>query len=140
LLPLYERIGFKKLGASYKHPALKNLEHHLIIAHRDAFLRGDGMNLMVWNSLFGDLIDHLLDRKLLRVPGPVQALIRAKRLAGPLSRRLLERRAAAAFRKHLRHLRRESQSGPPTLLPAVRAGGLEAEDFLPEKSPDAEAS
>ena len=50
-----------KLKASYKHPLLNNKEHHLLIAHRSAFLWGFGMGLLTWNSVFGDLVGHLLD-------------------------------------------------------------------------------
>jgi len=133
LLPLYERIGFKKLGVSYKHPSLNNLEHHLILAHRDAFLMGKGMNLLLWNSLFGDLIRHMLDRKLIKVAGPEAVLIRAKLMLAPLSKRLLEKRAANAFTRHLEYLRRESLRTRPDPIPTLQSGGMEAEDFLPEK-------
>jgi hypothetical protein len=133
LLPLYERIGFAKLGASYRHPGLNNLEHHLILAHRDTFLMGKGMNLLLWNSLFGDLVRHLLDRKLIKVAGPFELLIRAKLLLGPLSKRFLENRAARAFRRHLEYLRRESARPRPDTLPSLQSGGMEARDFLPEK-------
>jgi predicted GNAT family N-acyltransferase len=135
LLPLYERIGFAKLGASYKHPGLNHLEHHLILAHRDTFLMGKGMNLLLWNSLFGDLVRHLLDRKLIQVAGPVGLLIRAKLMLGPISKRLLENRAARAFRRHLEYLRRESARPPAETLPTLGSGGMEARDFLPEKEP-----
>jgi predicted GNAT family N-acyltransferase len=131
LLPLYERIGFAKLGASYKHPSLNNLEHHLIIAHRDTFLMGKGISLLLWNSLFGDLVRHLLDRKLIRIARPYAFLIRAKLLFAPLSKRLLENRSARAFRRHLEFLRRESVRPRPAPIPALQSGGLEAEDFLP---------
>lgn len=107
LLPIYRRIGFKTVGAAYKHPGLNYLEHHLILAHRDTFLCGKGMNLLVWNALFGDLIRHLLSRGLIKVPLPVMAAIRCKLLLAPLSRRLTETGAARAFRKHLELLRRE---------------------------------
>jgi hypothetical protein len=133
LLPLYERIGFAKLDASYKHPSLNNLEHHLILAHRDAFLMGKGMNMLLWNSLFGDLIRHLLDQKLIKVTGPETLLIRAKLMLAPLSKRLLDYRAVNAFRRHLEYLRRESVRSRPSPIPALQSGGMEAEDFLPEK-------
>ncbi|MBW8888512.1 MAG: GNAT family N-acetyltransferase [Fibrobacteres bacterium] len=139
LLPLYERIGFVKLGASYRHPGLNNLEHHLILAHRDAFLSGKGMNLFLWNFLFGDLVRHLLDGKILKIPGPVSFLIRAKLLFGPLSKRILEKRAAKAFRRHLQVLLRERERPKLPPAPILRSGGLETEDFLPETEAGAEA-
>jgi hypothetical protein len=112
LLPTYLRIGFRRLKASYKHPALNNKEHHLILAHRDSFLFGQGMNVLVWNTLFGDLIEHLLETGLVRVSPPVRALIRLKLLLRPLSKRLVEGKADNAFRKHLQSLRRTPLSPP----------------------------
>jgi hypothetical protein len=107
LLPTYERIGFRKLQAAYRHRALNNQEHHLILAHRDAFLYGRGMNLLVWNTMFGELIGHLLGRGLIKVPGRVQSIIRFKLLFLPLSKRLFERSASRAFKKHMDALRAE---------------------------------
>jgi predicted GNAT family N-acyltransferase len=132
LLPMYERIGFKKLGASYKHPALNNLEHHLIIANRDTFLWGKGINLLVWDSIFGDMVRHLLDRKLLRVAGPLGMLIRAKLLFRPVAKRILQNRAANAFRRHLQVLRSGYDRPQPVPVPAIHAGEMRAEDFLPQ--------
>lgn len=136
LLPLYERIGFRKLKASYRHPALNHLEHHLILAHRDAFLVGRGVHPFVWATLFGDLVRHLLDRRLID-PGPSAAfLIRSKLLLAPLAKRLLARRSRRAFRRHFEALRSRSARRRTDRLPDVRAGGLQAEDFLPAGEPD----
>jgi predicted GNAT family N-acyltransferase len=110
LLPTYLRIGFKKMGASYKHPALNNQEHHLIIAPREAFLWGKGMNLLVWNTLFGDVIQYLLNRNLVDVTGPERALIRTQLLFRPLSRRFFENRANQAFRRHLQAIRQTTSN------------------------------
>lgn len=112
LLPIYRRIGFRGLKASYRHHALNNQEHHLILAHRDAFLRGRGVNLLVWNNMFGDLIGHLLERGMIKVPGHVRAIIRFKLLFLPLSKRFLEKSANRAFKKHLDSIRTESFRSP----------------------------
>ncbi len=113
LLPIYRRIGFFKLKASYKHRALNNQEHHLILAHRDAFLYGRGMNLLVWNTMFGELIGHLLGRSLIKVSGYVRALIHFKLLFLPLSKLMLEKRASQAFKKHLDSLHKEIYPAKP---------------------------
>jgi hypothetical protein len=105
LLPMYLRIGFVKLKASYRHPLLNHQEHHLIIAHRSAFLWGFGLGLFAWNSLFGDLIAHMLRRDLIAVPGWTRVVIRAKLLLRPLARRLVDAKARRAFRSHLESLR-----------------------------------
>lgn len=105
LVPAYERIGFKRLGASYRHPGLNNKEHHLILAHRNAFLYGKGMNLFAWNALFGDVVGFLLRRGLLDLTAPERLLVTAKLALRVFSRWTLERKARHAFRRHLLALR-----------------------------------
>ncbi|MDB5106318.1 MAG: type pilus assembly PilZ [Fibrobacteres bacterium] len=110
LLPSYQRIGFKTLGASYRHPALNNKEHHLIMAHRDAFLMGKGMNLFVWNTLFGDVVRHLLEGNLITLGRFKRTYILAKLRLRSLSGRVLENEAKRSFRRHLDTLRRVAVS------------------------------
>ena len=125
MLPNYQQIGFVKLGAKYKQPTLNNQEHHLIMAHRNAFLWGKGMNLLVWSTLFGDVIQYLVDRDMVTLSKLDRLFIRAKLLLLPLSRRFLENRAGQAFRRHLETLRRasirqrrpETVKLPPEFLP-----------------------
>ena len=112
LMPLYERIGFKRLNAAYKHPRLNNQEHHLILAHRNAFLYGAGMNLFVWNTLFGQLVRYLLDRGLVPSGKNARALVWIKRLFGPLSKMMVETRARRGFRKHLETIRAITRMEP----------------------------
>ncbi|MDB5048085.1 MAG: type pilus assembly PilZ [Fibrobacteres bacterium] len=125
LLPIYERIGFKRLQASYKHPRLNNKEHHLILAHRNAFLFGAGINIFIWNVLFGDLIRYLIDRGLIKVIGPIRVLVRLKLFFLPLSKLATESKARRSFRKHIETLRRisrpdsEDPSGPEEASPAI---------------------
>ena len=113
----YQQIGFVKLGAKYKHPLLNSQEHHLIIAHRNAFLWGKGMNLLVWSTLFGDVIQYLVDRDMVTLSNLDRLFIRAKLLLRPFSSRFLENRAGLAFRRHLETLRRVSirQRRPETV-------------------------
>ncbi len=113
----YQQIGFVKLGAKYKHPLLNSQEHHLIIAHRNAFLWGKGMNLLVWSTLFGDVIQYLVDRDMVTLSNLDRLFIRAKLLLRPFSSRFLENRAGLAFRRHLETLRRDSirQRRPETV-------------------------
>ncbi len=112
LLPAYLRIGFVRLKASYRHPGLNHQEHHLILAHRNTFLWGQGMNLMVWNTLFSDVIAYMLDRKLIEVNGLERAIIRSKLLLRPVSRLFVERRAQSAFQAHLKSLRESFRHRP----------------------------
>jgi predicted GNAT family N-acyltransferase len=122
LVPLYKRIGFRKLNAKYKHPRLNFQEHHLLLAHKNAFLWGQGMNPFLWNALFGDLVKYLLDRNLIEIPVWARALIRCQLLLKPVSKRILEARARGGFKKHLaaiRNLRVPSQ--PPAASPGPDA-------------------
>jgi hypothetical protein len=64
------------------------------------------MNLLVWNALFGDVIQYLLSHNLLDVTGPERALIRSQLFFRPLSRRYLDNRAKQAFRRHLQVIRK----------------------------------
>lgn len=104
LLPTYQRIGFKKLNMSYKHPGLNFKEHHMIIANRNAFLWGKGVNPLVWNSLFGEVIDYLTSKNLIKVSVLQKVFIRSKMLLRPFAQILLSNRTQAAFRKHLKTL------------------------------------
>ena len=63
------------------------------------------MNLLVWNTLFGDVVRHLLDGNLVSMCRPERALVRVKLLLHSFSKGLLENRSKWAFRKHLRTLR-----------------------------------
>lgn len=135
LLPMYERIGFRRLGASYKHPRLNNKEHHLIIAYRGAFLAGLGLNLLVWNSVFGKLVRYLADHRLLRLSFWERALIRGKLAFQPLAGYLLSRAAQRAFRKHLDSLQllqmkpRAEAAPPVNVIPEAAAHGATAASF-----------
>jgi len=135
LLPVYERIGFRRLGASYKHPRLNNREHHLIIASRNAFLAGFGINILVWNSVFGDLVRYLMGQRLLALSSWERAAIRAKLAFQPLVKRLLAKTAERAFRRHLDTLRLmqmkppPSSPAPPALVPEAAAKGAREDDL-----------
>jgi hypothetical protein len=60
----------------------------------------------VWNSIFGDLVSHLLDRGYIKAPGTLLAWIRLKLILNPFAKRFMENRTRAAFRKHLDGLRK----------------------------------
>lgn len=133
LWPIYERIGFVKLKASYKHPLLNNLEHHLIIAHRSAFLWGWGIGILTWNAVFSNLVKHVLERKLVEVPGWIRAIIKVKLFLRPLARLLADTKARAAFRKHLRALLWRTHGkdiGPEPVVGSLYASGVDEDGPL----------
>jgi predicted GNAT family N-acyltransferase len=112
LVPMYQEIGFTRLKAAYRHPLLGNKEHTLLIAHRSAFLWGFGIGVLTWNSVFGDLVRHLVENRLIRLPGWVRAIIRTKLLLRPLARLRSDAKARKAFRKHLESMKRRRLSEP----------------------------
>ncbi len=105
LLPLYEKIGFYKLGASYKHPALNNLEHHLIICHRSAFLTGKGISVFTWNALFGDLMQYLVQRNLLPLSWWGKKWIHLCLLLKPICDTLTSKKYIMEFNRHIERIR-----------------------------------
>lgn len=101
LLPLYLRIGFKTLGATYCHPALGNAEHHLILAHRDVFLRGKGMRHAVWLGLFGDVLRFLVRNHPRLFPLSLRLRLVPHLLMHPLMKRMSQARLRRAFKQYL---------------------------------------
>lgn len=122
LLPLYQRIGFTQLKASYRHQHLNNQEHHLIIAHRSAFLWGFGIGILTWNSVFGNLVAYLLERGLLAIPGWMRLIIKGKLLLRPVAALLSDSRARSGFKRHMAALLAARQSTAKDADPTVSGG------------------
>jgi predicted GNAT family N-acyltransferase len=104
LLPLYRRIGFKTVGASYLHPGLNNIEHHLLLAHRDAFLLGKGVNALVWLGLFGEVLRFLRVRHSALLKPMIRWRLSLHLWTYPLVRLLIDRRLRRAFKAYLASL------------------------------------
>ncbi len=109
LMPLYQKIGFKDLGHSYAHPTMNSLSHHLVLAHRNSFLWGQGISWMTWCTVFGDMVAYLLERGFISPNPAVQLLIKVKLTLMPLLKRWGEHRAKRSFRYHLLLLQRGSR-------------------------------
>jgi predicted GNAT family N-acyltransferase len=91
LLPLYRRLGFKAIGMSYKHAALNNIEHHIILGDVAAGLSGKGVNPIAWNIVWGDVVDYATNRDLLEFDPLSDIRVGFYRLFKPLSRLLYRR-------------------------------------------------
>lgn len=52
LLPIYRKLGMRKVGTSYVHPTMR-IEHHLMIGDAARLIAGDGMNPLFWNVVIG---------------------------------------------------------------------------------------
>lgn len=57
LVPLYERLGFKKIGYSYPHPIKTNTNLHLMLIKSEAYATSDGMNAYAWSVAFQESHD-----------------------------------------------------------------------------------
>ncbi len=54
LIPLYERLGFKKTTFSYPHPVKENTNLTLMIIYSEAYASADGMNPYAWSVAFSE--------------------------------------------------------------------------------------
>ncbi|HSD18923.1 MAG TPA: GNAT family N-acetyltransferase [Anaeromyxobacter sp.] len=58
LVPIYRKLGVRKMGASYVHPTM-HLEHHLLLGDAPRIMMGQGMNPIFWNAVKGrDVWDY----------------------------------------------------------------------------------
>ncbi len=110
LLPLYRRIGLKPAGASYLHPSLNNLEHHLLMAHRNTFLLGKGMRLAVWLGLFGDILRFLTAGNRRLFPWHVRLRLAPWLWLQPLVKNLAQARLRRAFKHYMAVMRTSGQT------------------------------
>jgi predicted GNAT family N-acyltransferase len=65
LLPIYTRIGLKPIGVTYANAALNGIEHSIFLADVAKALTGVGVGPLVWNVVWGDLSDFMVDQKYL---------------------------------------------------------------------------
>lgn len=63
---LYKQMGFKKVGASYKHLVLKGIEHHVILLNKKSPLFGKGISPFVWGKLYRNMTDYLMTTDVVR--------------------------------------------------------------------------
>ena len=91
LLPLYERFGFKRTGASAKVASLNGLEHFLVLLDRNAVIHGAGINPLNWEYFYGDLMRDLLGKKLLEIPFWRRSVLFIHSLLGGFSKAFIKR-------------------------------------------------
>ena len=63
---LYKKLGFNKTGASYAHPYLNGLEHHLILGPLDYPQKIKNINWIEWSHLFSRITSDLESKGLLK--------------------------------------------------------------------------
>lgn len=104
LWPLYQRMGCKKTGASIRIHHLNDMEHHLILIHRNAVLYGEGMKLFDWNYFYGDLMKDILQKRLLEIPLWRNGVVRALDLMDGFFRKRMNRKLETDFRRYMRKM------------------------------------
>ena len=101
---LYQRMGCKKVGASVQIRHLNNIEHHLILIHRNAVLYGTGMNILDWNYFYSDLMKDMLKKRMLLIPPWRKIGMLGLLSLAALSSKWLSRKREKEFQKYLRNL------------------------------------
>ncbi len=101
LWPLYRRIGFKKVGASVLIKELGNLEHHLILLHRNSLIAGVRMRPFAWNYFFGSLVRELIERGHLQLGSWLKARVAFYSLFSGFTRKWLDAGLEREFRELL---------------------------------------
>jgi len=95
LYPLYMKIGFTD---SKQITQFMNIPHHLIYGTKKTPLNGNGINLLLWNFLYGDLVEDLINKKMLTISRWEFFLIRIRRLLSPLSKYMYQNKMDEQFK------------------------------------------
>jgi hypothetical protein len=66
LLPLYQRIGMKPVGPSFRHGDLNDDEHWLIVGDARGGISGRGVGPLSWNILWDDVWTHAINTEIVQ--------------------------------------------------------------------------
>jgi predicted GNAT family N-acyltransferase len=91
LLPLYTKIGFRDTGLSYNLPLLNNLRHSVIFGDARRSILGLDVGPIVWNVLWKDTIEYVVENGLLAMDAPSQLRLMIYRAMAPLAYVLQQR-------------------------------------------------
>lgn len=92
LLPLYARLGFKSTGIRYHYKALNNLEHTIFMGDIIEGLTGKGVNPLVWNIVWKDVIRYLSDHNVCDYSTGSKLRMQLFRLAAPFAEIMMRRK------------------------------------------------
>lgn len=70
-MKFYEKVGWRKTGITYQNEALGGVEHELMLLDVYDVALGNGIKPKVWNKVYGNLVNFLLDNELVS-PTPIQ--------------------------------------------------------------------
>ncbi|MDB5048087.1 MAG: type pilus assembly PilZ [Fibrobacteres bacterium] len=102
LLPLYQRFGFRKTGATTSVPSLNNIRHHLIALDTHTVTNGMGLNPLDWEYFYGELIRDLLDKRLLTLSTWRNVVLYYRAIMGGFAKHWIKRRLEKQFRAQVR--------------------------------------
>jgi hypothetical protein len=96
LLPIYLSIGFKDM---HETGVFLGRNHHLIKISRSAVTEGKGLGLLSWNILYGDLIQDILEKRLINFSPWQKFLLRLKLAFKPIAKKILDRKQEKRFQR-----------------------------------------
>lgn len=85
LLAIYTRLGFKTTKYTYDHKQLNNAQHVVFIGNVHKIAAGIGVNPIIWNLVWLDLVLYARDRGLIQTDPLTNLRIGFYRLFRPLS-------------------------------------------------------
>jgi predicted GNAT family N-acyltransferase len=86
ILSLYLKLGFEDTGLTYNHTALNNMAHTVFIGDVAKGLSGQGISPFVWNIVWRDVIDYMMERQIVQLDPMANVRIGLYKSLGPLSR------------------------------------------------------
>lgn len=95
LYPLYMKIGFTDTGHTTK---FMSIPHHLIYGTKKTPLHAKGISLILWNFLYGDLVEDLIHKKMLTISRWDFFLVRMRRLFNPLAKYHYQNKMSEQFK------------------------------------------
>ena len=90
LWPLYQKMGFRKVGVTYEIPG-HGVKVHTILCDIPAIIRGIGINPIVWNLLGADIVPYITNSNLLTLTTTDKLRMACLRLLRPVARLLAKR-------------------------------------------------
>lgn len=118
LWPLYQKLGFKKVGRSYEVPG-HGVTVHVIIVDIPAIIRGIGIHPIVWNLLGFDVVPFVTANGLVTLDSSDRVRMAMIRLLKPLAKILANRFSLRSQQKRAKELDTVKTQVPVT--PSTRA-------------------
>lgn len=92
MIKFYQNIGFKQLGLSYKHAALNNRIHHVMIANFLDGMAGRTVGPIYWNLVWADSVEYLSQFGIIEVDPFMQIRMTIYKWFSPIAKFLYDRK------------------------------------------------